>query len=197
MHEHWCKFEVIKKDASIREVNSVLGKIEDAVQENNSYDYVDVYPARSTGKHFPDKKAAEEYLRTMDICGSYYSYFCTFDVKRSSTYITLEKRLLTEKEKLEKYSREHSVKAFKSALVGCPKCTSKLAIKYLKDDYCPLCGKDLRSKTTLDTIARYEKNISQLQKELRNEEKNMASAKTMSKNTAVYTLVAAHVDGHC
>lgn len=42
----------------------------------------------------------------------------------------------------------------KAQYIGCKKCGSKLARKFIKSNYCPLCGEDMRSKTELLHLAR-------------------------------------------
>ncbi len=57
-----------------------------------------------------------------------------------------------------------------SEKIGCPKCGSSLALKYLRGQNCPLCGEDLRSPTNLDRIAKAKENISNLNKLIREAE---------------------------
>ena len=45
-------------------------------------------------------------------------------------------------------------KSFKSQLIGCKSCGSKLNKDFLKSNRCPLCGTDMRSPTELQRIAR-------------------------------------------
>lgn len=60
-----------------------------------------------------------------------------------------------------------------SEYVGCKNCGSKLARKYLRSNNCPLCLADLRSKTTLDTIARAKATLDTREKELAEAERKM------------------------
>lgn len=57
--------------------------------------------------------------------------------------------------KIKECEAAHSVRSFKATFIGCPHCGSKLAREWLHSDYCPLCRADLRSKTTLETLAGY------------------------------------------
>lgn len=68
------------------------------------------------------------------------------------------------------YATEHSVLAFKAEFVGCPCCGSKLKRERLKTDKCPLCGTDMRSKTTIETLNGYRSKIRELEKRIRTEE---------------------------
>lgn len=85
----------------------------------------------------------------------------------------LKERLQKESDKLNEYTKAHTVKAFKADFVGCAGCGSKLAKARLLSDKCPLCRADLRGKTTLETIARYENNIQELNKKIKEEEKKL------------------------
>ncbi len=67
-------------------------------------------------------------------------------------------------------------KSVKSAFVGCKECGSKLATKYIRTNRCPLCGKDLRPATTLNTIERLKAKQKELDKKITEAERK-ASAK--------------------
>lgn len=88
----------------------------------------------------------------------------------------LNEKYMELRKKKEEYAKAHSVQTFKSELIGCKKCSSKLARKYLRGQACPLCGEDLRGQTTLDTLANYDKRMKENQ-EKQLEEKRKLSAK--------------------
>lgn len=54
----------------------------------------------------------------------------------------------------------------KAALIGCKKCGSKLARTYLKTNYCPMCGADLRPDSTKAAIQRQADKIAELEKKV-------------------------------
>lgn len=87
--------------------------------------------------------------------------------------MALRKRLETEAAKETAYYEAHSIAAFKAEYVGCPNCGSKLKKDLMKKNSCPLCGTDLRSKTTLDTLKRYAENKKALTKQIAAEERKM------------------------
>jgi Zn finger protein HypA/HybF involved in hydrogenase expression len=65
----------------------------------------------------------------------------------------------------------------KAAFIGCQHCGSKISRKHLNgNNCCPVCDGDLRPKSTLDTLARYEANLAKA-KALVLEEKEKAKAK--------------------
>lgn len=86
----------------------------------------------------------------------------------SKTIDSLKERLSKEQIKVREYEKLHSVKNLKAEFVSCPKCKSKLKREYLYNS-CPLCRSDLRSKTVLDTIAKYNTNITALNAKLTQE----------------------------
>ena len=73
-------------------------------------------------------------------------------------------------------------KSFKAQLVGCKKCGSRLNREYLKSNYCPLCGTDMRSETELHRIQR-------LREKAEAAEKKITEAQRKSKKGKVYWLV--------
>lgn len=85
--------------------------------------------------------------------------------EETKTMKTLRERTEREREKKEAYATAHSVHAAKSGFITCPNCGSKLNRTAFKGEKCPLCNTELRSKTTIDTLAGYETNIKKWSKE--------------------------------
>lgn len=199
MHEIMCKFivgrtydEIKKKTAAIEE------DVSDSVDNNyTEYDYYQIGRFQDSCRTFASKEEARDILCSLaDDRGN--SVYGKFKFPRSSKYISLETRLSKEIEKKNTYEKAHAVASFKAKLVGCECCESKINKGYLKkSNLCPVCGSDLRSKTTLETLDRYEKNISQLSREIKEEEKAMKTAKTSRKNDAIYYGCAVYIDRHC
>lgn len=123
-----------------------------------------------------NRDKAEEFIRRNDsgwydqLAVKFYDYPRVVPTK---TLSNLRERLEKEEDKLVAYRDAHSIATFKADYVGCPECGSKLKKVLLKSNCCPLCGTDMRSKTTLDTLARYEKNIRELKKQIVEEEHKM------------------------
>lgn len=84
----------------------------------------------------------------------YYDYSRLKDTKKIAE---LKQKAQDITRKKADYTVEHSVKKLKATLITCPSCGSKLSREHLRSEKCPLCGTDLRSKTTLETIANYER----------------------------------------
>ena len=91
---------------------------------------------------------------------------------KNKKIIELENRILKIIETKIEYEKKNFVGNRKSSFIGCPRCESKLNRTRLKDNFCPLCGEDLRSKTIQDTLDRYDDRIIELEKLIRKEKKN-------------------------
>ena len=65
------------------------------------------------------------------------------------------------------YIEEHSIHKRASNFIGCPKCGSKLNRDHINGEKCPLCGTDLRSKSTIDKIKWYNKKIKECSEKYR------------------------------
>lgn len=103
-------------------------------------------------------------------------------IEPSATLLALQKRWKAENEKKSAYEQAHSVRSFKAEFVGCPSCGSKLKKDLLRGESCPLCRTELRSKTTMETLARYESNLRDLSKKISAEQKKMEQ-KNLKKST--------------
>ena len=70
----------------------------------------------------------------------------------------------------------------------CPTCGSKINLRYMAknarygyaDHLCPVCRGELRSKTVVDRIEKFEAKIEELKSQIKDEEQNM-SMKVSSK----------------
>ena len=89
------------------------------------------------------------------------------------------KAMLTIKEKMQKnrdeknaYYDTHSVHSRKSAFAGCPNCQSKISIKHLRGDRCPVCGKDMRADYIIERLKKYDSDYSTLVAKYKDIERN-------------------------
>ena len=123
-----------------------------------------------------NREDAMEYIRRHDkgwydqLAVKYYNYP---KLEPTKTVLTLKERLHAEQEKRVAYAQTHAVSAFKAEYVGCPECGSKLKRTLLKGNSCPLCHTEMRSKTTMETLQRYDSNIKDLQQKIKAEEQKM------------------------
>lgn len=82
------------------------------------------------------------------------------------------------------YAEKHAVKNRKSEFAGCKKCGSKVAIKYLRGDKCPVCGQDLRAEYIVERLKKYNEDIVKLDKqyaELKNNQQGKCPIKWLVK----------------
>lgn len=56
------------------------------------------------------------------------------------------------------YIKAHSLKNRKSAYIGCKECGSKISVKHLRGNACPLCGTDLRPDYVIERIKKYDRD---------------------------------------
>ena len=137
-----------------------------------------------------DQDEAEEYIKSHDR-GWYDQLAVRFreypKVEPSKTLENLRKRRAAESEKYSAYAKAHSVSSFKAEFIGCPCCGSKLKRELLRSEGCPLCRAELRSKTTIETLGRYSKNMCELDKLIGVEERKLKEM--MVKKTTVKWLV--------
>lgn len=123
-----------------------------------------------------DRERAYEYIESHDkgwydqLAVKYREYE---PIKPSVAFCNLQTRLANERAKKAEYEKAHSVLAFKAEYVGCPNCGSKLKRDLLRTNSCPLCRTEMRSKTTMETLARYESNIRDLEKQIKAEERKL------------------------
>lgn len=59
----------------------------------------------------------------------------------------------------------------KASLLSCRHCNSKIAVSYIKDYRCPVCGEDLRSPTYKDRLTAKKTAVDKAKKLVREEEK--------------------------
>ena len=127
-----------------------------------------------------DEESAYKYIESFD--NGYYDQLAVrFRVypncEPTKTLFSLKERKQKEIVKRNDYEKAHSIASFKVEYVGCSKCGSKLKRTLIRENSCPLCKAELRSKTTLETIKRYENNIDRLEQQIKEEQK-----KTNKKN---------------
>lgn len=120
-----------------------------------------------------NREEAEKWIRAHDKgfyddhAVRYYDYSRLKDTKKITELKA--KAAALAKEKAE-YIAKHSVKNLKANLITCPVCGSKLSRERLRTESCPLCYTDLRSKTTLDGIKRYEERTANVWKQVQVEQ---------------------------
>ena len=88
-----------------------------------------------------------------------YKSYANVEIKSTKACENLKTKIADLTDKKRVYETQHGVRNFKSSYIGCSRCGSKVNREYLKGNRCPVCGEDLRGKTTLDTLKRYDERI--------------------------------------
>lgn len=159
MHTVWYDLFSCKKEEEIRDkMNDVYKNI----MSDSSVDYCEIGSVKKIYEIAPSLEEAEKILRKKFDDDEYSSYLIKYKRKRSAKLKNLEERLEKEEEKLKDFEKKSNVRNHKSKSIGCTGCESKISISYIKDNICPVCGNDLRSKTDLNRISTYKKNIRDL-----------------------------------
>lgn len=170
---HEIRYLDFRENASKTVIESEANKI---AKRDGDYHSGLNSPIRWIDRVCANREEAVEYIKSHDT-GWYDQLAVKFreypKLEPSKTLVALRTRLDNEKSKKIAYEKAHSVSSFKAEFVGCPKCGSKLKRELLKSESCPLCREELRSKTTMETLARYESNIRDLNKQINAEERKL------------------------
>lgn len=169
--DHWDRPESVNKKAFEADINDYVRQHtrgEGGHGLNSPIRWID---------HVCDNREdAMEYIRSHDrgwydqLAVKYLDYP---ELEPTKTMLTLRERLRAEQEKRGAYAAAHAVSTFKAEYVGCPECGSKLKRILLRGNSCPLCHSEMRSKTTMDTLQRYDANCTELSKKIKEEERKM------------------------
>ena len=120
---------------------------------------------------FEDVCAAKEYIRKMSLTHSYLQIAVPFYKPGKKT-----KAIERLEEKLQKASTElsdlddriyYTPATIKSQFITCKECGSKLSVKHLNRNYCPVCRHDLRPDTFHSKIAKMREKIVELTEKIR------------------------------
>ena len=143
---------------------------------------------------YESKEEAEEHLRR--VSEKYWRknnvgvpYMQLPDIEKEESIQRIKWKIAEEKQKFVKYAEKHSPTSFKAEFIGCANCKSKIARDFLSGAHCPVCGQDMRSKTTVEKLSAYMAKIRGLEKELV-QEKRRVKMKNIKK-AEVFWLVKA------
>ena len=166
---HSICYQTFAKDTTEKQLREAGHQyaLRNADREENPFGVYDNRLTIHRDKVYESEETAKEAIASFDN-GWYDDHAVLFRDLSTIQNDAMDKKIseieikITEllRERME-YGEQHSVKTFKSKQVGCAKCASKLTIEYLHGERCPVCNHDLRGKTTLDTLARYDERIRQ------------------------------------
>lgn len=126
-----------------------------------------------TDNVYEDIEAAKKYISSLD--NSWYQgYAVRFQMYKrkgpSNKTLELQKKRAEEYTKQREYLDTHSVKNQKAALIGCPKCGSKLSREYMREymkgNYCPVCRTNLLSATVQKRLAAFDTKIEKIEQQM-------------------------------
>lgn len=169
--DHWVRPENVNKKAFEADINDYVRQ-HTLGEGGHGLDS----PIRWLDHVCANYEDALEYIRSHDkgwydqLAVKYYDYP---KLEPTKTMLTLQERLRAEQEKRVAYAAAHAVSTFKAEYIGCPECGSKLKRTLLKGNSCPLCHAEMRSKTTMDTLQRYDSNCQELTKKIKVEERKL------------------------
>lgn len=181
--------------------NVEYGEYEENVNKKRVQEYWDNYAAREDWEEgcsglngnirwinyiCESRDEAYEYIEAHDN-GWYDQVAVKFkeypEFKHTKKYDTLVDKLGEVQKKFNALESKVHYAGVVSKFIGCKKCGSKIASAYIKSNYCPVCGEDLRPATVLKTVNNYKEKISQLQKEIKEEGKKIQ--KKMEKQATI------------
>ena len=124
----------------------------------------------------PLETREEAYKRIRQLDNGWYDdhavrYKRYASAKKTKKIEEYERKVAELEEGKRKYERDHSVKTLQATHIGCNFCGSKLYRQLLRSETCPLCGKDLRSKTTLDKLQWFDDKRAYYENRIAEEEK--------------------------
>ena len=129
---------------------------------------------------FDSKAEAENFLNKQ---GTYVDGCVRFrePAKPSAKMINLKEKIKATCQKQREFDKNHNITSRKSKLIGCENCGSKVAKNFLKSNFCPVCGKDLRAEYILEKLKEYDKKNEFLKEEYEKEKNKQAKKKPVIK----------------
>ena len=131
----------------------VAAEIQEYIEENGEYGGDGIRWCRET--ICANRQDAEKWIKEHDnnwydnIAVRYYDPI----IERSQKLDELSQKI---REAYALYSERNNanyIKTRTSEFIGCGNCKSRMAAKYLRGNFCPICGLDLRPDTMIKSIA--------------------------------------------
>lgn len=97
----------------------------------------------------------------------------------------LEERLSLLESKIKDYKEKNNPRHFKSQLITCKTCNSKINKDYFTSYSCPVCGNSMMSDTVFKTLDRYLKQKLELTNKIAVERSKTSNKKSSSKKSTV------------
>lgn len=115
-----------------------------------------------------DKSAAEKFIKENDsgwydcLAVQYKATVALGKFEDTDTYKHLTAKLGNTVQKLKTLNEKCIFDDVHSQFVSCKSCHSKLAVAYMKSNFCPLCGQDMRNKTVRERVEKYQDTVEKL-----------------------------------
>lgn len=133
-------------------------------------------PIRWIDKTFDSYDEAMEYIDKIDsgwydqIAVKYRDYS---NIKPTKAYENLIEKRVKSIQKVRELNDTFYFQNAKVQNIGCKNCGSKLSLKYLRTNYCPLCKTDLRPESAIKRIETAKTNAKKAEKELEKAKKEL------------------------
>ena len=150
---------------------------------------------RFTDRVYDSREDAERYLNST--FGNYNQTAVRYKAypksKPTKAMLSIQQRIDAYTVRIAELEKPHYTNV-QSSTVRCKHCGSSLATAYCGKSWnnkCPICGTDLRPKSTLDKLAKYQAEARDLRQQLKGEEKKLNAKQ--EKKAEMYWLVACEV----
>ena len=129
-----------------------------------------------------DEEAARAEINRLDR-GNYdnlaVKFYAAEPIKDSKAYTALQEKARAALEAFRAKDNVRYAETVTAEYIGCKTCGSKLSRVHIKTNRCPLCGADLRPKTTRDAIYAAEAKWRKAQRAVEDYRKQHAQKKVM------------------
>lgn len=117
---------------------------------------------------------ARDYIKSVDE-GWYDQIAVRFRVPvETARTKELRSRLIAAREKAREADAVIHFANAKAAFISCPHCKSKIAQPYIKTNFCPVCGADIRPASALDKVQKAVQKCRDLEEKLHQAEREAA-----------------------
>lgn len=130
------------------------------------------------------EEEARAYIQKHDT-GFYSDHAVRFYKEKAPSGSKKIQDLTTQLEKTKKaeknFIQKHSIHLRKADTISCPKCKSRIALAYMRQDKekCPVCGHDLRPYSTLEKIKKFKVKERSLSQKIRKEKEKSKPQKSV------------------
>lgn len=168
---HLVQYITVDKESNIlKEAKAFARKYSDRRETGGEYhNQLTVHHIRI----FNSQEEADEYISEHYDNGDYHDHAIQFrdlnDIKPTKKMESIKQKIVDNQSAKEAYIRKNKIQDRTSKTITCPKCGSRLNLKYVHTQYCPLCNEDLRSATVQTRIKKFDLDDKTLRKRYKEE----------------------------